>query len=135
MNKTLKKFLIGNIIVTLATAGFLVYALLTVGKEGFECVFHRTTGFLCPGCGGSRAVLSLIRLDIISALKYNIAVPFGIFVYLYYNIRGVIAAKRKNWEYFSKEKYVLCIVLAVIIVLNCVVKNVLLLGFNIDFMG
>ncbi len=135
MNKTLKKFIIGNVIVALCVIGFLIYAFLTVGKEGYECVFYRSTGLICPGCGGTRAVISLLKLDFLSAIKYNVAVPFGAFVYLYYNIRGIIEAKRENWEYFSKQKYVLCIVLAVIMILNFVVKNVLLLGFNIDFMG
>ena len=135
MNKPLKKFITGNVIVFLCVIGFLIYALLTVGKEGYECVFYRSTGLICPGCGGTRAVISLLKLDFISAIKYNVAVPFGAFVYLYYNIRGIIEAKRENWEYFSKQKYVLCIVLAVILILNFVVRNVLLLGFNIDFMG
>ena len=135
MNKTLKKFVIGNIIVTLGVAGFLIYACLTVGREGFECVFYSTTGFICPGCGGSRAVLSLLKFDLIAAVKYNIAVPFGIFVYLYYNIRGITAAVKRDEEYFIKQKYILCIVLAVVIILNCIVKNILLAGFNIDFMG
>ena len=135
MNKTLKKFIIGNAIVALCVIGFLIYAFLTVGKEGYECVFYRSTGLICPGCGGTRAVISLLKLDFLSAIKYNVAVPFGAFVYLYYNIRGIIEAKRENLEYFSKQKYVLCIVLAVIMILNFVVKNVLLLGFNINFMG
>ena len=98
MNKTLKKFIIGNVIVFLCVIGFLIYALLTVGKEGYECVFYRSTGLICPGCGGTRAVISLLKLDFISAIKYNVAVPFGAFVYLYYNIRGIIEAKRENWE-------------------------------------
>ena len=135
MDKTLRKFIIGNIIGTVLVAAFLVYAFLTVGKEGYECVFRKVTGLICPGCGGSRAVLSLFRLDIVSAIKYNIAVPFGIFVYLYYNIRGIIAAKTKDSEYFYKQKYILCIVWAVILMLNFIAKNILLWGFNIDFMG
>jgi len=134
MNKTLKKFVIGNLIVTAFVVGFLIYAFLTVGKEGYGCVFYNETGIFCPGCGGTRAVISFLRLDLISAVKYNVAVPFGIFVYLYYNIRGIAAAIRGNYEYFSKQKYLLCIVLAIIIILNFIVKNVLALGFNIVFM-
>ena len=134
MNKTLKKFIIANVAVTAAVVLFLIYAFLTVGKEGYECVFRRITGFICPGCGGTRAIISLLKLEVLSAVKYNIAVVFGVFVYLYYNIRGIIEAARKNWEYFSKQKYILCIVFAVILIVNCIVKNIVIVGFGIDFM-
>lgn len=46
------------------------------------CIFHEITGLHCPGCGGTRALVSLIKLDIYQAYKYNmlivIAIPFFI---------------------------------------------------------
>ena len=133
MNKTLKKLIVANIIVSLFVAAFIVYAYLVGGKEGYVCDFYTVTGLYCPGCGGSRALISLFKLDILSSFKYNIAVPFGIFVYVYYNVRGIIAAIKKDRAYFSRQKYMLCVAAALLLILNCIVKNVLLVGFGIGF--
>src|ERR1043166_190548 len=35
------------------------------------CVFHRTTGLLCPGCGASRAAHQLLHGDLIAAMHFN----------------------------------------------------------------
>jgi hypothetical protein len=36
-----------------------------------QCVLYRTTGILCPGCGGLRAVHHLLHGEIESALRFN----------------------------------------------------------------
>lgn len=40
------------------------------------CVFHRVTGYYCPGCGGTRAVQMLLGGDIIKSLIYHPFVPY-----------------------------------------------------------
>jgi hypothetical protein len=35
------------------------------------CVFHRTTGMLCPGCGGLRAVHQLLHGHFVEAFRFN----------------------------------------------------------------
>ena len=35
------------------------------------CIFYEATGLHCPGCGGVRATLNLLRGDFASALYYN----------------------------------------------------------------
>lgn len=35
------------------------------------CLFHRTTGLHCPGCGGTRAAHQLLHGDWLAALDYN----------------------------------------------------------------
>ncbi len=134
MNKKVKILLITNIIVAITVVGFIIIAKYLMGRGDYGCNFYTLTHLYCPGCGGTRAVFSLLRLDIISAVRYNIAVPFGIFVYLYYNIRGFVEAYRKNDEYFKKQKYILCIVWAFVLVLNFVLKDILLLAWGIDIM-
>lgn len=36
-----------------------------------QCVFLRTTGFACPGCGAQRAIHSLLHLDFAGAFHAN----------------------------------------------------------------
>jgi len=134
MNKTLKKLIIANIIVLCAVIGFVIISKYFTGRDGYSCSFYSLTKMYCPGCGGTRALYALGRMDIVSAIRYNISVPFGIFVYLYYNVRGFIAAIKNNTEYFAKQKYPLCIAVAVVLVLNFVIKNTLLLVWGIDIM-
>ncbi|QMV42022.1 DUF2752 domain-containing protein [Cohnella cholangitidis] len=51
---------------------------------GIPCVFHELTGLYCPGCGITRAALSLLRLDFTQAYRYN-ALVFGLApIYLMY---------------------------------------------------
>ncbi|RJP73032.1 MAG: DUF2752 domain-containing protein [Ignavibacteriales bacterium] len=37
----------------------------------YHCPFHSVTGLYCPGCGGLRAVDSLLKFDFTNALRYN----------------------------------------------------------------
>lgn len=50
------------------------------------CPFYTLTGLYCPACGNTRSVLSLLRGDVLSALRYSIIPPLcallGIFLYL-----------------------------------------------------
>lgn len=51
-----------------------------------KCFFHTTTGLWCPGCGGQRAFNFLLHGHFLKSLRYNIILPFALFIvgYLYY---------------------------------------------------
>ena len=134
MNKDCKKIIIINIIVAFLVAGFVAFTLLLKDREEMQCAFYSLTGLYCPGCGGTRAVYSVLKLNILDAIRYNVTVPFGIFVYIYYNVRAFIAALKNDTEYRKKQKYCLCIVLVAVLLLNFVLKNALLIFFGIRFM-
>ncbi len=52
-----------------------VAALATVLYiSGIGCVWRRLLGIQCPGCGMTRAVISLLRGDIVGAMGYNFMV-------------------------------------------------------------
>ena len=35
------------------------------------CIFHKITGFYCPGCGATRCLLSLFRGNIVESYNYD----------------------------------------------------------------
>ena len=53
-----------------------LYCVLTHHGMAIPCLFYRFTGFLCPGCGNSRALYALAHLHFIEALRYNYLMPF-----------------------------------------------------------
>jgi hypothetical protein len=55
------------------------------------CLFHQTTGLLCPGCGALRALHHLLHGHLIQALHYNLvlvmSLPFLMFYCGFYFLR------------------------------------------------
>lgn len=40
-------------------------------KAGYSCVFRELFGIQCPGCGMTRAYISLLKFDVLSAFRYH----------------------------------------------------------------
>lgn len=70
-----------------------------------ECNFRNLTGWPCPTCGATRAVLSLTRGDLSSALHWNPLVTLGLglcAVYLLY-AAVVIMLRLPRWRPSAPE--------------------------------
>lgn len=77
MSSRLKKIIIS--VAAPVAAGLLFLfrnSLLSLTENMPGCLFHYLTGFLCPGCGNTRAVRALLSLDFVGALRYNVTIPF-----------------------------------------------------------
>jgi hypothetical protein len=37
----------------------------------WTCPIHSVTGYLCPGCGGTRALAALLHGDVANAIRWN----------------------------------------------------------------
>lgn len=60
--------------VGIGTVGILILAIIlskVLFGEGVMCTLYELTGYYCPGCGGTRMALALLRLDIYQAFRYN----------------------------------------------------------------
>lgn len=56
----------------LGALGFAaLYILFVRTTGGVPCPFFLISGLYCPGCGSTRAIFSLLELDIRSAFSYN----------------------------------------------------------------
>ena len=51
--------------------GILYLIWLRCGGTAVPCLFHSLTGIECPGCGITRMLLALTRLDLRTALSAN----------------------------------------------------------------
>jgi hypothetical protein len=64
------------------------------GTHGFYpvCLFHKLTGWNCPGCGGTRAAYQLLHGHLLPALRDN---ALFILVLVALSLRGVWFVARK----------------------------------------
>lgn len=81
-----------------------------------ECEFLAVTGLYCPGCGGTRAVKSLLRGDLIRSFLYH---PFVMYVAVSYTVFMVYEFCKKHFKKIHKVFPVECVI--------CVGVGVLLL--------
>lgn len=89
------------------------------------CSFYLTTGYLCPGCGMTRSVLSLVRLRILDSLLYNpVAVLLSLIILLH-------VAEHIADAFFSKRikllprKNAFWVTLIIVMFLYLVIRNFL----------
>jgi hypothetical protein len=61
------------ILLAAAFAGTILLFLFNPGEHSFYpfCLFYRTTGLLCPGCGCLRAAHQLLHGNIAAACRFN----------------------------------------------------------------
>lgn len=98
------------------------------------CLLLRFTGFYCPGCGGTRAVIALFQGQFVKSFFYHPLVIYAAAVGGWYLISHTI-------ELISKGKYsigmryrdIYLYLAAALILINWIVKNLLifLLGLRL----
>lgn len=133
MNNKIKQLIIVNTIVLSVAVGFIVASYILNSFDLIECKFLSSYHLYCVGCGGTRAVQSLLQLKILDSILYNPIVPFGALLYAYYNIRIIISIK-KNKEFLIKNNLLPIILLSSLAVIYLVLRNILLLN-GIDIIG
>ena len=83
-------YVIGIGIPILLFLGVIVFLFLNSNMPGFlkfrGCYFYQITGFYCPGCGGTRAVIALFQGKIVQSFLYHPLVLYTAGVYLVFMI-------------------------------------------------
>lgn len=129
MNKKVYKSMLLALPVLLA-AGLLAKRFIPVFMNiSAPCVFYTLTGFYCPGCGGTRAVLSLLHGHFLRSFFYHPVVIYTLVVFLWYYCSNTI-------EFLSKGKISIGMKLKtahlltglIIILLQCLIKNIVIAG-------
>lgn len=113
-------------------AGFLALLFLWITgidltKIGSPCIFNRITGFYCPGCGGTRAVMALIHGKFLTSFFYHPLVVYlaGIYVvFMTSNTIQLLSHHRLKIGMKYHDIYVYLMV--VVIIVNWVVQNMII---------
>ena len=76
MKKRLIKIILLNTLIVIIS--LIYYYLNKYFNIGIPCLFYQITGLKCPGCGITRLIFSLIKLDFNQAFFYN---PYNLSLY------------------------------------------------------
>ena len=117
-------------IIILITA-YIVYIL--IGKPPiFNCIIYEKFGIYCPGCGCTRAFISLMNGKILASLYYNPTVLYTVVVLTIYVISTTLAKifKKENSKYVLKYSPVYIYIGIFILIGTCIVKNILVTIHN-----
>lgn len=100
-----------------------------------KCFFHITTGYYCPGCGGTRAIIYLFKGQLLKSFFYHplvlyLAIVGGWFM-ISQTIERISASRIKIGMHFRTIYLWIAVIL---ITVNFVIKNGTLLLFEVALM-
>lgn len=112
-------------------AAALIFYLLVTNVSFFRnmpCLFLKTTGFYCPGCGATRAFFLMLHGRFLSALWFYPAVFYGVLMYLYFMVSNTaeLLSRGKTLIGLRYRNLYLYIALGLILA-NWLLKNLLLI--------
>lgn len=114
-------------------AGVLFYYVLLPHISLPPCVMYNYFGLYCPGCGGTRALISLLHGRILRSLWYHPLVPYSAVLYGTFMISHA-AARITRYRYFRGLRFRNWYLYGAIVVLgaNWLLRNILLLCLGIS---
>ena len=122
-------YIIGWVFTGLAAAGYAGFRLgiLDMFQKMSHCIFHGMTGYYCPGCGGTRAVAALLHGKILTSLYYHPVVVYtAVFAGWF-----MVSQPAERWSggklrIGMRYRDVYLWAALVLVLLNCLVKNLVL---------
>ncbi len=121
-----------------ANLSILVFALLynyiftTPAMSLFECKFHSLFGFYCMGCGGSRAVFSLLDFKFVRSFLSHPSVLITSILILYTDIILFLYFMSGGKKYLKLVNYKIYLIIPTSILLQFIIKNIMLIfGFDL----
>ncbi len=126
MKKRAKSVLL--VLGAILTAGALYVVFNAATGIGIPCVFHALTGLSCPGCGISRMLISILKLDFAGAFRYNAAIFILLPVFIILAIQLTVRYIKTGSIALSKYQTAAVSAMIVLLILFAVIRN--LAGFE-----
>ena len=114
---------------SLVLAGILIILYLSgidFGQWLPGCYFYRKYHLYCPGCGGTRAVRSLLAGHPVKSFLYHPVVPYAAGVYVLFLFSNILYRLSLVKKPFRLRPVYFCAAIAIIIV-QWIAKNLILL--------
>lgn len=91
-----------------------------------ECIIYKNFGIYCPGCGCTRAITSLFKLNIIESIKYNPTILYSVIMLDIYVITQTIFRIFKNKKIYTLKYNVIYIYIGIALLIStCIIKNII----------
>lgn len=119
--KRVRKIIYRDGIILLAGILYAVFVRLT--GLAVPCIFRTLTGWQCPGCGITRACLSLLKGEIRTSFSYNPFLYIAGPCIIYLIVRGDLNYIKDNTFQLNRQDTVLTYILTVAALIFGVVRN------------
>lgn len=125
MAKYLTRIIIIGLVILFAGT---IYFLFSPEESAYfpQCLFHKLTGFDCPGCGSQRAIHLLLHLQLKEAFFSNplliLAIPYIIFGIYFEYLGGKEIFPGLRTILFGR---VAIITILIIIILFWIIRNII----------
>lgn len=103
--------------------GILYAVFVRLTGLAVPCIFRTLTGWQCPGCGITRACLSLLKGEIRTSFSYNSFLYIAGPCIIYLIVRGALNYIKDNTFQLNRQDTVLTYILTVAALIFGVVRN------------
>lgn len=132
-------YVFGLVFLCIFIVGIVLYNIVQPDIAQVKtCVLNNATGYYCPGCGGTRALIRFVRGDIIGSFLYHPVVPYAGILYGIFMVSHTIekaerlyyrGRRKVGGRYFIRglkfREWYLYGALAIIII-NVIVRNLVI---------
>ena len=120
-------------LINLFIAGILfilaILWLFILSQLHYRCPIHELLGIWCPGCGGTRMVISIINLDFYQAFRWNPLLFILFITFIIYLIVCVVFYIKKRVIPIPTIKFF--IILCILLVIYMIVRNISVFSYLI----
>lgn len=105
-----------------------------IPQQYSQCFAKQVFHLYCPGCGGTRAIRSLLHGELWTAICYHFPAVISVFLFVSYFITQTLQRLSKGKiKGMSFKGWYLYGILA-LIVINCIIRNILLVAYGIQIL-
>lgn len=100
-----------------------------------DCSFHAQTGYYCFGCGGTRSVDELLHGRLFESLRYHVVPMYLAALFMLFLLSHIVTFLTRGKIKALRIRPVWFYILIVSVILQCIIKNYLLVQYGISCLG